>query len=163
MTPKVLVAGVGNIFLGDDAFGVEVVKRLGGHHLPDSVVIKDFGIRSYDLAYTLMEDWDLVVLVDGAPRGDEPGTVYVIEPDLSPEAEVASGFDAHTMNPVSVLQLVNALGGRVKRMLVVGCEPQQFEFVGSNSGLSPPVESAISEAIQAIEDILSHACGRAAA
>jgi hydrogenase maturation protease len=163
MPPKVLIAGVGNIFLGDDAFGVEVVKRLSEHGLPETVHIADFGIRSYDLAYTLMDDWDLVVLVDAVSRGGEPGTVYVIEADTSSQRKSAAGFDGHTMDPVSVLQMVNALGGKLKRMLVVGCEPQQIEFDESQSGLSPPVERAIDEAIRSINEIVSHASGDAAA
>ncbi len=122
---KVLVAGVGNIFLGDDAFGVEVVQRLASRTLPDNVNVVDFGIRSYDLAYALMEAWELVILVDAVPRGGQPGTVYVIEPELpqSGESPAGLGFDAHSMNPVSVLQLVHALGGTFARTLVVGCEP----------------------------------------
>jgi hydrogenase maturation protease len=80
MKGKLLVAGIGNIFLGDDAFGVEVVKRLAQRPLPEGVRVVDFGIRSYDLAYALMDDWDLAILVDALPRGGEAGTVYTVEP-----------------------------------------------------------------------------------
>src|SRR5581483_4795557 len=103
---KILVAGIGNIFLGDDAFGVEVARRISSQQMPDAVTVADFGIRSYDLAYTLMEDWDHVILVDAVPRGGQPGTVYVIEPDLDDLGE--PDLDAHTMNPVSVLRVVQA-------------------------------------------------------
>ena len=116
---KVLVAGVGNIFLGDDAFGVEVVQRLASRALPEHVSVVDFGIRSYDLAYALMEPWELVILVDAVSRGEEPGTVYLIEPELPQPGESPdeSAFDAHSMNPVSVLQLVEQTGRQVRAHL----------------------------------------------
>jgi len=153
MRRKILVAGIGNIFLGDDAFGVEVVSRLKGHSYRDDVTVIDFGIRSYDLAYSLMKDWDLVILVDALPRGGAPGTIYVLEPDAPEPFASAPVLDAHTMNPVSVLQLVQALGGRVGQMLVVGCEPQTLEpDQNGNIGLSPPVAAAVDEAISTIED-----------
>lgn len=120
MSGKVLVAGIGNIFLGDDAFGVEVVNRLAQRRLPGNVCVVDFGIRSFDLAYALMEEWELVILVDALPRGGEPGTLYTLEPEL-PKGGVPPDLDAHTMNPVAVLQLVSALGGEVGRVLVIGC------------------------------------------
>src|SRR5215831_12921247 len=110
MSGDVLVAGIGNIFLGDDAFGVEVVNRLMQRPLPGNVCAVDYGIRSFDLAYALMEDWELVVLVDALPQGGEPGTLYVFEPEM-PNGDFAPNLDAHTMNPVAVLQLVKALGG----------------------------------------------------
>lgn len=157
MEGKILVAGIGNIFLGDDAFGVEVVQRLAQRELPDYVCLVDFGIRSYDLAYALMEPWDLVVLVDAVPIGDEPGTIYTIEPELPTEGEAPSsaGFDAHTMNPVSVLQMVSALGGNPSRILVVGCEPVNVSADESGQiGLSTPVQNAVGLAVQTIEEII---------
>src|SRR6185437_16124428 len=96
MNPKLLVAGIGNIFLGDDAFGVEVVQRLAQRTLPENVIVKDFGIRSYDLAYALMDHWDLAILVDALPRGGEPGTVYTLEPEMSATRTQATP-DAHSM------------------------------------------------------------------
>jgi hydrogenase maturation protease len=158
MNGKVLVAGVGNIFLGDDAFGVEVVQRLAGHRLPDNVQVADYGIRSYDLAYALMEPWELVILVDAVARGDAPGTVYTIEPELPQDGEssVESGFDAHSMNPESVLRLVGKLGGKAGRILVVGCEPASVEAEESGQiGLSEPVQAAVDEAIRMIEELLA--------
>lgn len=154
----ILVACVGNIFLGDDAFGVEVAERLAQHALPQNVRVVDFGIRSYDLAYALMEPWELVILVDAVPRGDEPGTVYMIEPDLTQlgESPADCGFDAHSMNPVAVLQLVSNLGGKVGRMLVVGCEPATVDAdEGGQTGLSPPVQAAVDEAIRMIEELIA--------
>ncbi len=155
---KVLVAGVGNIFLGDDAFGVEVVQRFAKRILPDNVNVIDFGIRSYDLAYALMEPWELVILVDAVSRGEEPGTVYVIEAELPQpgESSAESAFDAHSMNPVSVLQLVEKLGGKLARTLVVGCEPANTDAdENGQMGLSEPVQAAIDEAIRVIEGLIA--------
>jgi hydrogenase maturation protease len=157
METKVLVACVGNIFLGDDAFGVEVAKRLRQESLPEGVKIVDFGIRSYDLAYALMDPWDDVILVDALPRGGAPGTVYVLEPELPGETANAQPFaiDAHSMNPVTVLQMVRALGGKIRRMLVVGCEPSSVEPDESgNLGLTPAVEAAVGEAIATIKRLI---------
>ena len=162
----ILVAGVGNIFLGDDAFGVEVVQRLAKRALPPGVRVMDFGIRSYDLAYALMNPWELVILVDAVSRGDEPGTVYAIEPELpaAGESPVGFGFDAHTMNPVSVLQLVSNLGGKRGRMLVVGCEPSSVDAdEGGQFGLSEPVKAAVDEAIRMIEELISNTRKKSAA
>ncbi len=155
---KVLVAGVGNIFLGDDAFGVEVVQRFAARDLPENVSVVDFGIRSYDLAYALMEAWELVILVDAVSRGDQPGTVYVIEPELPQPGQSPDDFtfDAHSMNPVSVLQLVGNLGGTFARTLVVGCEPANIDAdENGQTGLSQPVEAAIDEAIRIIEELIA--------
>jgi hydrogenase maturation protease len=154
----ILVAGVGNIFLGDDAFGVEVAQRLAARALPPNVRVVDFGIRSYDLAYALMDPWELVILVDAVPGGDEPGTVYLIEPELPSggEAPTDFGFDAHSMNPVAVLQLVNTLGGEMSRLMVVGCEPSTVDSdADGETGLSKPVEAAVDEAIRMIDQLIS--------
>ena len=154
MSGKVLVACVGNVFLGDDAFGVEVAKRLTERPLPAGVSVIDFGIRSYDLAYALMNQWDLKILVDALPRGGKPGTLYVMEPDL-PASVGQEALDAHSMNPVAVLQLVNALGGEVGRLLVVGCEPETVEPSAEGEiGLSEPVHGALDEAVRVIEGLI---------
>lgn len=158
MAGKVLVAGIGNVFLGDDAFGVEVVKLLAQRPIPVDVSVVDFGIRSYDLAYALMDEWDLAILVDALPRGGEPGTLYTIEPELSRSADAPTGFDAHTMNPVAVLQLVSALGGRTGKLLVVGCEPAAVEPDEQGSmGLSPQVQTAVPEAVRMVEELIARA------
>lgn len=157
MSGRLLVAGIGNIFLGDDAFGTEVIKRLLERPLPEGVVVRDFGIRSYDLAYALMENWDLVVLVDALPRGGSPGTLYTLEPQL-PSREVPPVLDAHSMDPVSVLQLVTALGGTCPNLIVVGCEPATVEEdAEGNFGLSPPVAAAVDEALKVIADLMIRA------
>jgi hydrogenase maturation protease len=166
LNPTILVAGVGNIFLGDDAFGIEVVEQLSLRALPPNIRVTDFGIRSYDLAYALMEPWDLVILADAVPRGGPPGTLYTIEPHLpsegSPSPEVA--FDAHSMNPVAVLQLVHHLGGHPGRMLVVGCEPATVDAdTNGQFGLSDPVRAAIEEAVTIIEELIARNCKSTAA
>ena len=155
---NILVAGIGNIFLGDDAFGVEVVQRLAQRTLPKDVRVIDFGIRSYDLAYALMEPWDLVILVDAVPRGGHPGTVYTIEPNLpQPEASpTEAAIDAHSMNPVAVLQLVHDLGGKVGRLLVVGCEPATVDADADGQfGLSDPVRAAVDVAVDVIGELIT--------
>jgi hydrogenase maturation protease len=164
MPARVLVACIGNIFLGDDGFGVEVARRLRQRPLPEGVSVVDFGIRSYDLAYALMEPWRLAVLVDALPRGGEPGTVYVLEPELPEDGEAPASLDAHTMNPVSVLQMVGALGGKVGRMLVVGCEPETLEpDAHGNIGLSEAVSPAVDEAVRIVEELITRARSEATA
>ena len=111
---RVLIAGIGNIFLGDDGFGVEVVTRLAGSGLPEGVEVKDFGIRGMDLAYALQDDYDLVVFVDATPRGEEPGTVYLIEPEIEEDGEVS--LDTHGMDPVKVIKLARALGATAREV-----------------------------------------------
>jgi hydrogenase maturation protease len=163
MNGKVLVAGIGNVFMGDDAFGVEVIRRLQRQTLPEHVVVKDFGIRSYDLAYSLMQDWDLVILVDALPRGGKPGTLYTMEPEL-PSADAAANIDAHTMNPVAALQLVSALGGKVGRILVVGCEPASLDPCQDGTfTLSGPVNHAIDGAIEIIKNLAARIPSQATA
>jgi hydrogenase maturation protease len=163
MPRRVLVAGIGNIFLGDDGFGVEVVQRFSGRKLPEGVEVVDFGIRGMDLAYALQEDYDLVVFVDATPRGGEPGTVYLIEPEI--EEDGAVSLDTHGMDPVKVIKLSRALGASPTRTLVVGCEPQVIP--GRRGGsqphpyddmlmeLSEPVRTAVEEAAKLVESIVS--------
>ena len=93
---RVLVAGIGNVFLGDDGFGVALAGRLARHALPPGVDVADFGIRGMDLAYALGDGYDAAVLLDAAPRGEPPGTLSVIEPEIE-EGEVP--IDAHGMDP----------------------------------------------------------------
>jgi hydrogenase maturation protease len=154
---KVLVAGVGNIFLSDDGFGVEVARRLALTSLPDGVIVADFGIRGVHLAYELCDGYDTAILVDAVPRGGQPGTIYVIDHDVerdrdsptSPQA--AALLDAHGMQPDAVLGLLNILGGQVRQVYVVGCEPASVE---EGIGLSEPVERAVDGAMRAVRDLL---------
>jgi len=156
--PRILVAGIGNIFLGDDAFGVEVAWRLSRRALPDHVRVTDFGIRGMDLAYALIDGYDAAILVDAAPRGGDPGTLYVIEPD-SEDAEGGREpalIEAHGLNPMRVLDMARALGGRPKRVLVVGCEPATLgDEVEGAMGLSAPVEAAVDGAMAMVESLVS--------
>jgi hydrogenase maturation protease len=162
MKDRVLVAGIGNIFLGDDAFGIEVVRRLEQRRLPEHVTARDFGIRSYDLAYAMMGNWELVILVDALPRGGKAGTLYTMAPDTA-FGEVAN-IDAHTMNPVAALQLVSALGGEVGRLLVVGCEPGSLEpSPDGNFRLTAPVSHAIAGAMEIIESLIAQVPSQATA
>ena len=157
MSPKrILIAGVGNIFLGDDGFGVEVVGRLAGRELPEGVEVVDFGIRGLDLAYALQGDYEVVIFVDATPRGAQPGTVYLLEPEIEEDGEVS--LDTHGMDPVKVIKLANTLGARPTRTLVVGCEPQVVvggeDYDDMLMGLSEPVQAAVEEATRLIESLV---------
>lgn len=153
----ILVAGVGNIFKGDDGFGVEVVQRLARKTLPDGVKVVDFGIRGIDLTYALLDGYQAAVLVDTVQRGGAPGTVYFIEPDWPTEDEATPDelqIALHDLDPMKVLRLVKALGGRCDRLLVVGCEPGTFGDEEGAMGLSSPVAAAVEEAVPAIETLI---------
>jgi hydrogenase maturation protease len=154
--PTVLVAGVGNMFLGDDGFGVEVVRRLAERPRRPGVTVKDFGIRGFDLAFSLVDGADLTILVDATARGGRPGTLYTIEPELPAAVDDApQSLATHGMDPVKVLRMAQALGGRLGRIVVVGCEPETFgpEHDG-HMGLSAPVEAAVAEAVRIIEGLV---------
>jgi hydrogenase maturation protease len=140
----ILVAGIGNIFLGDDGFGVEVATRLASRSWPEGVKVADFGIRGVHLAYELMEGFHSLVLIDAVPLGEEPGTLAVLEPDLDSLEDQAGPLDAHSMNPSVVLATLTRLGGRVNKVLVVGCQPAQVE---EGMGLSPSVAAAVEAAV----------------
>ena len=152
--PRVLVAGVGNIFLGDDGFGVEVANRLAGAGLPDWVRVGDYGISGMHLAYDLAEGYETTVLVDATPRGEPPGTVYVMEleagRDQAPDRGIAL-FDAHGMQPDVVFGMLDLLGADAGRVLLVGCEPASTE---PGMGLSAPVAAAVDEAVRIVYDLV---------
>lgn len=149
MTARVFVVGVGNIFLGDDGFGVEVAARMRSRPIPEGVRVEDFGIRGVHLAYELLDGYDLVILVDTVDLGEAPGTITVLEPEPDTAGEVAP--DAHDLDPVSVMGLLTDLGGSVGRMLVVGCQPAD---VGEQMGLTAPVAAAVDDAIALVEELL---------
>jgi hydrogenase maturation protease len=154
---SILVAGIGNIFLGDDAFGCEVVKRLSGREWPDNVRVVDFGIRGFDLAYALLEGYDVTILVDATPRGEAPGTLYTIEPDVNELEDIQTQgemVETHGMNPMKVLQMVKSMGGRFKKILLVGCEPATFGPEEGQMGLSAPVEAVIDEAASIVASLV---------
>lgn len=154
-TPGILVAGIGNIFLGDDAFGVEVVQQLAQRNLPKPVRVIDFGIRSYDLAYALLDDYEATILVDATPRGESPGTLYLIEPDLDQLDDLPhQTLEGHTMNPVAALQMVKMMGGQPRRLYLVGCEPATLTAHDGHIGLSAPVQAAVNEAMAMVESLV---------
>jgi hydrogenase maturation protease len=151
VTGRTLVAGVGNIFQRDDAFGVEVVRLLAERPVPDGVEVADFGIRGVHLVYELLNGCDLFVLVDSAQRGYEPGTVTVLEVD---PAEVAAGapvMDAHDLTPDAIFAMLTSMGGHPGRSLVVACEPADLS---AGMGLSDQVRAAVPHAVTAVEEIL---------
>ncbi|GGJ26778.1 hydrogenase maturation protease [Streptomyces brasiliensis] len=155
---RVLVAGIGNVFLGDDAFGVETARALTRSRLPTHVEVVDVGVRGVHLAYQLLDGYDTLILVDATARGGDPGTLYLIEHE---DAGTAMGvpLDGHRMTPDAVLALLGTLcagtGGRPpRRVLVVGCEPAGVE---EEMGLSAPVSAAVPRAVRLIEDLLGAA------
>jgi hydrogenase maturation protease len=151
--PSVLVAGIGNIFLGDDGFGVEVVRRLASLKLPETVRVADFGIRGFDLAYALQDGYETTILVDACPHGEAPGTLYVIEPDLKVLDDPAApqpAIEAHAKNPVTALRTARAMNIEVKNVLVVGCEPDTLGGEEGQMGLSAAVEAAVDEAVKLV-------------
>jgi hydrogenase maturation protease len=153
--PKILVAGIGNIFLGDDAFGVEVVRRLMSSNQAAEVRVVDFGIRGLDLAYALQDNYETTILIDAFPHGQPPGTVSVVEPDTSEiTAAPDSLVEAHSMHPLKVLRMAAAMNGSLNRVLLVGCEPESFGEDEGYMGLSKPVEAAVEEAVNATEALI---------
>jgi hydrogenase maturation protease len=152
---RVLVAGIGNVFLGDDGFGVALAHRVSAGELPAGVEVVDFGIRGMDLAWAIQDGYDAVVLLDATPRGEAPGTLYLIEPEVEPGAHAIEG---HGMDPVTVLSLVHALGGTPPRTLVVGCEPRTRIDPGDENlvaDLSEPVRLALDEGVKLVDSVLA--------
>lgn len=149
MSTRVLVAGVGNIFLGDDGFGCEVARRLAGQPVPDGVRVVDYGIRGMHLAYDLLEGYDALVLVDALPGDGRPGDVTVLE--VGPEDLGNGEFDAHGMDPVAVLANLEGLGGELPRTLIVGCQPLDLE---ERIGLTPDVSAAVDVAVSTVRELL---------
>lgn len=153
---KILVAGIGNIFFGDDAFGCEVIRELADRGLPESVTVKDFGIGSYDLAFALTEDFDAVILADAAPRGGDPGTLYLIEPNADGLIEAGPrSLDGHAMGPVAVIQMARSIGTVCGRLFLVGCEPETCGKEEGQMGLSASVQEAIPQALAMIESLVA--------
>jgi hydrogenase maturation protease len=147
---KVLVAGIGNIFLGDDAFGVEVVRQIDPSSLPAGVKVVDFGIRGVHLSYELLDGYDALILIDAMPLGEPPGTVAIFEPDV--DSIDPTSVDAHSMSPAVVLGLLAGLGGNVPHVVVVGCEPFSLE---EGLGLSEPVSSAVAPAVETVHRVVA--------
>lgn len=156
---RILIAGIGNIFHGDDAFGVEVAASLARRRLPPETRVVDFGIRGFDLAYALLDGYDVTILVDATSQGGAPGTLYTIEIDPNDAGRPDGApidIDAHSMNPMRVLQMAQTMGGCRGRILLVGCEP---ETLGSEEeglmGLSATVAEAVETAADLVEVLVS--------
>ena len=162
--PSILIAGIGNIFLGDDAFGCEVVKRLSERKWPDNVRVVDFGIRGFDLAYALLDGYDVTIFVDATARGEAPGTLYTIKPDID-ELDSLEGqvplLETHGMDPLKVLNMVKSMGGKFREILLVGCEPATFGPEEGKMGLSEQVETAVPEAVMVVESLVAKMCSSA--
>ena len=154
--PRILVAGIGNIFCGDDAFGVETVRELQRRSLPEAVLVRDFGVRGHDLALALTEGYTAAILVDAAARGQPPGTVFVLELG-APELQAAEAFDGggHSLNPVAVLRLAAQFGAPLPKLILVGCEPAVLETEDGAIELSPPVQAAVPRAAALIESLVA--------
>lgn len=155
---RILVAGCGNIFLGDDGFGSVVARRLAETALPDGVKVTDFGIGGIHLAYELTGGYDATILIDAVPRGGPAGTLYLLQP--SPDDAVDGSVDAHDMTPDAVLALAATLGGTTGRVLLVGCEPAD---TSPGMDLSPPVADAVPESVDLVLDLISEELAEAPA
>jgi hydrogenase maturation protease len=154
---KILIAGIGNIFLADDGFGVEVASRLATRTFPGGVRVADFGIRGFDLAYALMEGYETTILIDACPGEGEPGTLFLLEPDLqnlnSPNAQ--QFVEPHAMNPLNVLRMAANMGGELKRVLLVGCVPATLGPDEGEMGLSKPVAAAVDWAVEFVASLVT--------
>ena len=156
---RILVAGIGNIFFGDDGFGVEVAQQLSKGDFPSTVRVADFGIRGFDLAYALQDGYETTILIDAFPHGQPPGTVYVVEPDLNDPASSpanANFVEPHAMNPLNVLRMAMAMNGPLKRVLLVGCEPATLGDEEGQMGLSPVAQAAVAEAVKVVEKLINN-------
>jgi hydrogenase maturation protease len=153
---RILVAGIGNVFLGDDGFGVAVARRLAERPQPPGVLVADFGIRGLDLAYALQDAWDAAILVDAVPPRGAPGTLHVLAPDLEADGDVVP--EAHGLDPARVLALARRIGRLPPRTLVVGCEPATVAGGGPGEDvlveLSAPVEAAVGPAVTLVESLV---------
>jgi hydrogenase maturation protease len=150
-TRQILVAGIGNAFLGDDGFGGQVAARLDKLDLPDGVSVFDFGTGGLDLAYEVMRGYDALLLVDVSRQGEAPGTLYVMEPgpeDVEGGIEDGTVIDPHAMDPQTVLRFVKSVGGWPGKVVVIACEPSSVGEMGW--GLSKPVEDAVDRAVELV-------------
>jgi hydrogenase maturation protease len=148
---RILVAGIGNIFLGDDGFGSEVVRHVSVQQDDSGVRVVDYGIGGMHLAYDLLEDWDALILVDAIPCRGSPGALHVFEADHESQSATAA-LDAHSMDPAAVFASLTALGGRPPYTIVVGCEAGS---VDDGIGLTDAVAAAVPRAIYAVREVLA--------
>jgi len=159
--PRILVAGIGNIFLGDDAFGSEVAQRLLRRPHADNVRVVDFGIRGLDLAYALVDTCDAAILIDAVPRPNEPpGTLFVLEPRLETSSDAPVAIDTHSMDPVKVLQTAASMGAKPRRVVIIGCQPSSVPADDDDGmdmplEMSAPVAAAVDGAIELVESLVN--------
>lgn len=154
--PRTLVAGIGNIFLGDDGFGCEVVRALAHTHIPADTKVVDYGIRGLDLAYALLEPYETVIFIDAISRGEAPGTLYLLQP-VEPVAKEDTALDPHSMDPVHLLAMARSLGEITAEIFIVGCEPLDFgDEIEGRMELSEPVAAAVPEAARAVLGLIRH-------
>jgi hydrogenase maturation protease len=155
MSAPILIAGIGNLFNRDDAFGVYTVQRLAAQPVPENVAVRDFGIRGFDLVLALLEGPALTIFVDAVSRGEAPGTLYAIEPRLEDVLEDSAMLEnAHGLDPLKVLAMARNLGAHLGRVIVVGCEPATLEDDTGRIGLSAAVEAAVDPAIEMIRSLV---------
>ena len=153
---RVMIAGIGNMFMKDDGFGSAVVKRMIDKKFPEGVEVRDFGTSGLKLAYDLMKGYDGLIFLDASARGEKPGTLYLIEPnenDFSIDLEEGGPIDPHGADPVTVLRFVKSIGSWPAKVFVIACEPESVDDF--EIGLSEPVNSAISQAIEMVEEIIN--------
>jgi hydrogenase maturation protease len=157
-TKQILIACIGNIFLADDGFGVEVAAKLASQTFPAGVRVREFGIRGFDLAYALMEGYETTILVDAYPGEGAPGTLFVLQPDtagLQTQDSQQGLLEPHAMNPLKVLQMAVSMGAQLKRILLVGCVPETLGPEEGQMGLSTPVTAAVDEAVKLIPSLVT--------
>jgi hydrogenase maturation protease len=153
---RILVAGVGNLFRGDDGFGPEVARRLATRPLPPGVRVLDAGTRGHDLAYAILDGYDAVILVDAIRRGGPPGTLYAVEPAA---ADLAGPVGTHGVDLPAVFALVRAMGGTRPPIRLVGCEPAELGPDDEGAfGLSPAVAAVVGPAVRLVEDTVADLC-----
>ncbi len=154
--PTILIAGIGNIFLGDDGFGVEVARRLMNRNLPAEARVVDFGVRGLDLAYALQDGYQTTVLIDAFANGLPPGTVSLVKPDVDAIDATPGGFvEPHSMHPINVLRMAKAMNGKLNNVLLIGCEPATFGGDEGRMGLSEQVDKAMEQAVSMTEALIS--------
>lgn len=156
MSKSVLIGGIGNIFHGDDSFGVVVAQKLASCDWPDNVRVVDFGIRAIDLAFAFLDGYDLTILVDATARGGMPGMLYVIEPDVNCLVENAGDacVNSHSLDPAKVLVLAKNMGAQFKRILLVGCQPAVLGGSEGVMGLSDAVQAAVDPAVEIVRALV---------
>jgi hydrogenase maturation protease len=161
VNPRILIACIGNIFLGDDGFGVETARALAGSDLPQGVCVVDYGIRGLDLAYAMLGPWDAIILVDAVKRAGEAGTLYLLQPGDTSAGP--SGINPHAMDPVTVLQTARSLGAVCSCVYILGCEPLDFgDDLDGRMGLSDAVAKAIPEAVAMVGELVKSFTARPA-